>query len=67
MVFFINPSNDTQVLSFLFSSTMMQPEKYLEQVGKPMMGRFAYKNGGHPNLPHFITSVAAKNGRHRKR
>jgi hypothetical protein len=46
---------------------MMQPEKYLEQVGKPMMGRFAYKNGGHPNLPHFITSVPAKNGRHRKR
>jgi hypothetical protein len=25
-----------------------------------MMGRFAYKNGGHPNLPHFVTSVLPK-------
>jgi hypothetical protein len=25
-----------------------------------MMGRFAYKNGGHPNLPHVITSVLPK-------
>jgi hypothetical protein len=27
---------------------------------QPMMGRFAYKNGGYPNLPHFITSVLPK-------
>jgi hypothetical protein len=25
-----------------------------------MMGRFACKNGGHPNLPHFVTSVLPK-------
>jgi hypothetical protein len=28
--------------------------------GQPMMGRFACKNGGHPNLPHFVTSVLPK-------